>query len=112
MTSRTVQVAVGNGRYYGGGMVVTADAAIDDHVLHVYSLEVAHWWEVVALFPALRRGAHLLAAHPNADGVRTVQIETRRRRLVDVNGGLAAHTPARFRILPGAVTVLAPMGDD
>jgi YegS/Rv2252/BmrU family lipid kinase len=31
---RTVQVAVGNGRHYGGGMTVAATAALDDGLLH------------------------------------------------------------------------------
>jgi diacylglycerol kinase family enzyme len=39
---RTVQVTVGNGRHYGGGMTVAAAAALDDGLLHGYSLEVRH----------------------------------------------------------------------
>lgn len=40
---KTVQIAVGNGRYYGGGMAVTHDATIDDQTLDLYSLELQHW---------------------------------------------------------------------
>jgi diacylglycerol kinase family enzyme len=36
---KTLQIAVGNGRFYGGGMAVAADAAIDDHRLDLYSLD-------------------------------------------------------------------------
>ena len=53
---RTIQVSVGNGRHYGGGMTVSEDARPDDGVLDVYSLEVTHWWRLVALLPWLRRG--------------------------------------------------------
>jgi diacylglycerol kinase (ATP) len=41
---KTVQIAVGNGRYYGGGMAVVHDATIDDQSLDLYSLEIKHWW--------------------------------------------------------------------
>ncbi len=55
---RTVQVAVGNGRHYGGGLTVAATAALDEGLLHGYSLEVRHWWQLLALTPALRRGRY------------------------------------------------------
>ena len=35
---KTIQIAIGNGRYYGGGMAVTDDAAIDDQRLDLHSL--------------------------------------------------------------------------
>ena len=38
-TVRTLQVSVGNGRYYGGGMAVEATATADDGRLDFYSLE-------------------------------------------------------------------------
>lgn len=37
---RTLQIAVGNGRHYGGGNVVEETAAIDDGHLDLYSLEM------------------------------------------------------------------------
>jgi YegS/Rv2252/BmrU family lipid kinase len=55
-TVRTVQVAVGNGRFYGGGMAVEQSAAPDDGRLDIYSLEIDHWWELLALAPWLHRG--------------------------------------------------------
>jgi diacylglycerol kinase (ATP) len=108
LRSRTVQIAVGNGKYYGGGMVVAADAAIDDHLLHLYSLEVEHWWEVLALFPALRRGSHIYWRNTRTLVAPELTIETRRPRSIDADGELAARTPARFRILPAAIAVLSP----
>ena len=37
-----MQIAVGNGRFYGGGTVVAEEAAIDDGHLDLYSLEIQH----------------------------------------------------------------------
>ena len=53
---KTVQIAVGNGRHYGGGMIVQASADLDDGLLHLYSLEIDHWWKLLALLPAFRLG--------------------------------------------------------
>jgi len=106
--ARTVQITVGNGRFYGGGMTIAEHAAIDDQQLDLYSLEVRHWWHIVGLFWALRNGA--LADRP---GVRTcsgreITIHTRRRRRINTDGEITASTPAVFRLIPGAITVFAP----
>ncbi|NDV88102.1 lipid kinase [Aurantimonas aggregata] len=105
---RTVQVSVGNGRFYGGGMAVAADAAPDDGLLDVYSLEVEHWWELVALAPSLRRGTQ-----GRWKKVRTFQstgltLSTRRPHDVNADGDLASKTPATFRIHRKALRVFVP----
>ena len=56
--SRTIHVAVGNGRHYGGGMTVSERSRIDDGTLDVFSLEVGSVWGLLRLLPALRRGDH------------------------------------------------------
>ena len=104
----TVQITVGNGRFYGGGMAVADDAAIDDQRLDLYSLEIDHWWRLLRLFRALRTGS--LA---NRTGVLTLtgdefEIRTRKPRRINTDGELTTSTPARFRLVPQAVTVFAP----
>jgi YegS/Rv2252/BmrU family lipid kinase len=109
---KTLQVSVGNGRYYGGGMVVAASAQPDDGVLDVYSLEVAHWWRLLALLPWLRRGTH-----GNWRDVRVFQttelvLRTRRPKSINTDGEIKTQTPARFRLLREAVRVYVPVVPD
>ncbi len=54
-TFRTLQVTVGNGVFYAGGLRVAEGARPDDGCLDVYSLETDHWWKLVALLPGLTR---------------------------------------------------------
>ncbi len=105
---RTMQVAVGNGRYYGGGMVVEARAEIDDGRLDVYSLEPRAWWRLLLMARTFRAGDH-----DELDEVRTlrcgaVTVTTRRPRHVSADGEIVTKTPATFTVLPKAVTVFAP----
>jgi diacylglycerol kinase (ATP) len=105
---QTMQISVGNGRYYGGGMVVEADAQIDDGMLDVYSLEPARRWRLLLMARAFRAGDH-----GKLDEVRTLQspivtISTRRPRHVSADGEIVTHTPAHFTVLPRAVAVFAP----
>ena len=104
----TIQASVGNGRHYGGGMTVSADATVDDGKLDFYSLEVAHWWRLIALLPALRRGTHGQAMDVRAFRTTEIKLKTRKRRPVNTDGELATHTPAHFKVFPKAVRIFAP----
>ncbi|MYZ47525.1 lipid kinase [Propylenella binzhouense] len=105
---RTIQLSVGNGRFYGGGMTVEANARPDDGRLDVYSLEVPHWWHLLALAPALRRGTQGRWKHVRAFGTTALELTTRRPHDVNADGELVTTTPAAFRILPHAIEVFAP----
>lgn len=105
---RTVQIVVGNGRYYGSALAVAEDAAIDDARLDLYSLEVRRWWELVGLLPALRHGRHGRKDRVRALRATAFEVRTRTPRDIDVDGEIGARTPARFRVVPGAIEVFAP----
>jgi diacylglycerol kinase (ATP) len=107
---RTVQIAVGNGRFYGGGMAVAADAQPDDGMLDVYSLEVDHWWELLALVPSLRRGTQGRWAKVRTFKATSLSLATRRPHDVNTDGDLSTSTPATFRVHREALMVFAPRG--
>jgi len=105
---RTYQVAVGNGRLYGGGNVIEETAAIDDGALDLYSLEMRNLWKLALMLRAFRTGTH--GAWKEVRTARCVEfdIETRRPMPINTDGEIVSATPARFRVLPAAVTVFAP----
>ncbi len=105
---QTMQVSVGNGRYYGGGMVVEADARIDDGMLDIYSLEPAQRWRLVLMARAFRVGDHGRLAEVRTLQSHSVTITTRRPRPVSADGEIVTHTPAEFVVIPKAVAVFAP----
>ena len=55
---KSLQIAVGNGRHYGGGNVIEADAEIDDGHLDLYSLEMNDVWKLALGLRTFRSGAH------------------------------------------------------
>jgi YegS/Rv2252/BmrU family lipid kinase len=106
--TRTVQIVVGNGRYYGSALAVAADATIDDGRLDLYSLEVRHWLEILALVPSLKRGVH--GRKDSVEVLRSTEFEitTVVPREINVDGEICVKTPARFRVVTGALEVFAP----
>lgn len=105
---KTLQIAVGNGRYYGGGMAVEASARIDDGTLDLYSLEVDGVWKLALMLRSFRNGSHGLWSEVRTERCVAFEVRTRRPRPVNTDGELATFTPARFTIRPGAIRVFAP----
>lgn len=105
---RTYQIAIGNGRLYGGGNVIEEDAAIDDGTLDLYSLEMPNLWKSALMARAFRAGTH--GAWKEVRTARCVEfdIETRRPMPINTDGEIVTATPAHFRVLPAAVTVFTP----
>lgn len=105
---RAIQITVGNGRHYGGGLTVAEDAAIDDGRLDLYSLEVDRWWQLLRLLPALRSGT--LAGHAGVRALRGTEfvVTTRHPRPVSADGEVVTSTPARFSIRKQALEVFVP----
>lgn len=106
---RSLQIAVGNGIYYGSGMAVYDAAGIDDQCLDFYSLEPQHLWRLPLMIPAFRRGHNR-----GLPGVRAfcsagpLEIRTRPTLPVNTDGEITTATPAHFRLLPRALTVFVP----
>lgn len=107
---RTMQVSIGNGRHYGGGMTVEETATADDGWLDLYSLEVDHWWRLLRLLPALKKGTQGQWDDVRAFKTTEVTIRTRHPRPINTDGELVTWTPAHFRIRPKSVRVFAPKG--
>ena len=56
---RTYLVAVQNGKYFGGGMLVTPDAEVDDGVLDVCIIHNISRLKLFLVFPSVYSGSHL-----------------------------------------------------
>lgn len=109
--TRTLQIAVGNGRYYGGGNVIEEGAEIDDATLRLYSLEFAKAWKIILSFHHFRKGTHgnleeVLTLHSDR-----IEILTSRPRPVNADGELITQTPAAFGVLRKAIQVFVPRNE-
>jgi diacylglycerol kinase (ATP) len=104
----TYQVAIGNGRHYGGGNVVEETAEIDDGHLDLYSLEMTNLWKLALMLRSFRSGTH--GAWREVRTARCVEfdIETKRPMPVNTDGEIVTATPAHFKVHPRAISIFAP----
>lgn len=105
---KTLQIAVGNGRFYGGGNAIEQDATIDDQHLDLYSLELKRAWKLALMARSFRYGTHGAWDEVRAIKAKEFDIRTRRPRPINADGEIVTQTPAHFSIKPAAVTVFAP----
>lgn len=104
----TYQIAVGNGRHYGGGNVVQENAEIDDGHLDLYSLEMKSLWTLALMLRSFRSGTHGAWREVRTAKCVEFDIETRRPMPVNTDGEIVTATPARFKVHPRAISIFAP----
>lgn len=105
---RTFQIAVGNGRYYGGGMSVNEKCRIGDGRLYLYSLEMQSLWKLALMAMDFRAGAHGAWEEVRAESGDRFVVRTRRPRDINADGEIITQTPATFTIRRNALQVFAP----
>jgi YegS/Rv2252/BmrU family lipid kinase len=105
---RSLQIAIGNGRLYGGGQVVSQDARIDDGRLDLYSLAPAAMGKLALMFWAFRHGRHGAWREVTTDRAAEFWVRTPTPMPVNTDGDIVTETPAHFVVVPGAVEVIVP----
>ncbi|MDP9827216.1 lipid kinase [Kineosporia succinea] len=103
-----LQLAVANGRFYGGGAVVAPGAGIDDHLLDVYAIPRGtprQRWQVARHFVS---GVFTESDHVYHVTTRNVRVSTAPGQAINVDGELSAHTPETFGVIEGGLRVIVP----
>ncbi len=100
-------MAVGNGRFYGGGMMMCPAAEIDDGLLDVCIGGDLGKLETLGVLPRVFSGTHV--RHPKVRVVRAREVRVLaadRPLAIHADGEVVSESPAVFRVLPGALRVL------
>jgi YegS/Rv2252/BmrU family lipid kinase len=105
---RAMQISIGNGRHYGGGMTVAADAAIDDGTLDLVSVAPQGIWGLIGNLPTLRWGWHGNGGQVRHWRCRELEIRTVPRLPINTDGEVTTRTPARIDVVPEAIPVFVP----
>lgn len=99
-------VAVANAPFYGGGLRIASQAAMDDGLLDVCLIERMSPLALLALYPRLRRGDHLHARGVRYFRCRWLQFRAPAGAAVFGDGEFLGSVPLEIRVEPAAVRVL------
>lgn len=101
-------VAVGNGKFHGGGMRVCPTADLADGVLEVTVIEYLRRWEAMKDLPVLY--SDNVYQHPKVKHLRGSHIlaESDQQVRIELDGEPLGTLPLEITVVPAALTVLAP----
>jgi YegS/Rv2252/BmrU family lipid kinase len=103
---KSIQLAVGNGRYYGGGNIIDEDSEIDDGLLRLYSLYPLTFWQLLTCAPLLRFGKHKQTRNTFTLSGKDIEITTLPPLEIHADGEYISKTPAVFKVIPEALEVI------
>lgn len=105
---RILNIAVGNGRFHGGGMHVCPRALMDDGLLEVTVIDHLGALELARDLPVLYSDD--LYRHPKTRHFRAARVEAfcDERALIEVDGEPLGALPLDITVMPRAIDVLAP----
>ena len=87
--------------------MLAPEAEIDDGLLDVILVEGATRLDVLRELPRVGRGRHLSNPRVRQARARVVNIDSTQHLRLELDGDAAGFTPARLRVLPGAVRFIA-----
>jgi diacylglycerol kinase (ATP) len=101
--AEVTNVAVGNGKYQGAGMLSCPRAAIDDGVLDVTVVEFLPALQLLRNLPLLYNGK--IYSHPKIQfhRVQSVRADSKKNVLVEVDGETVGRLPVEISIMPQAL---------
>ncbi len=102
-------VAVANGLYAGGGMMLSPQARIDDGKLDVVTATCFSRAMVIRELPRIHRGGHVANPRVRVMQGKRVRIETfspTDALLIEADGNVRGKTPIEFQIMPQALRFL------
>jgi YegS/Rv2252/BmrU family lipid kinase len=99
---------IGNGKFYGGGIMVCPNASVTDSKFHITFANPISRLEVIKVFPKMYSGDHL--KHPEVFVLETDELEIKNttKALYQVDGEVLGFTPVKIKTIPKVLHVLSP----
>lgn len=103
---RAIHLAVGNGRYYGGGNIVEQNSTLLDGQLNLFCLKPQRWWQLLLLGASLRSGNLQTAERVICKTAKKISISSSKPKQLQADGEFKTKTPAEFEVIPQAIEVI------
>lgn len=108
INTETLLIAAGNGRFYGGGMMITPGAELSDgqfDICHVTKMSKA---KILLLFPRVIKGKHENIKEVSFNRCNKLSIYMEEDTVLNIDGELTKVKKAEFEIIPKGIKVIIP----
>ncbi|MFP4642606.1 MAG: diacylglycerol/lipid kinase family protein [Dehalococcoidia bacterium] len=103
--ARVCEVLMCNGRYGGGGMLTAPNADLTDGLLDVLTVGDLSRPGILRSLHRIYKGTHLTHPRVTMQRGKEIEIQSSQQMLLQADGELVGEAPARFHVLPAALTV-------
>lgn len=103
-------VSVANSRAFGGGFFIAPNAELDDAVFDVVTVTKGSKLRFLTGMPEAKKGTHIERENVRIRRAAEVEVRADRAFPVYADGEHLTDLPAKLRVLPAALTVIAPPG--
>lgn len=104
----TLLIAIGNGKYYGGGMLALPEARIDDGLLEICLAERMSRIKIFHLFPKYIKGLHASIKGVHFFKGKRIEIKSNAPIAMNTDGEISLINEAVFEILPKSLNFIFP----
>lgn len=108
ISGKTLLVAVGNGRYYGGGMLALPDAEIDDGLFDICHVQAMKRLKILQLFPKYMKGKHATIKGVRLYKGKKVEVNLDKPVPMNCDGEVFLVDKATFEIFPKGLPFVFP----
>jgi diacylglycerol kinase (ATP) len=105
---RLLHLAVGNGRFYGGGRIVAPEAGIDDCRLDVLAIELGRPRSLLGVARYVKSGDFIRMEGVHHHKTERVRLETEPQLPINIDGEVVTSTPQDFTVAHNALKVIVP----
>lgn len=102
-STKVIHLAVGNGRYYGGGNIVDERSTLLQGQLNLFFIKPKPWWRLLLLGPILRSGTQDSANHIVRKSSDKFSIQTSKAKSLEADGEFKTKTPVEIDVIPNAI---------
>lgn len=103
---KAIHLAIGNGRFYGGGNIVDENATLTDGQLKLFCITPQPWWRLLLLGRNLRSGDLKTADKVICKTATRISIATTKPIKLAADGEFKTQTPAQFEVIPKAIEAI------
>ena len=110
-TLQTLAFCVANARYFGGGMMISPDARLDDGLLNIVNIGDISAAKIILNAYSLYRGTHQSLDQVDTTTARKIEISAVDDAVpifLETDGELPGQLPAVYEIVPAALKVRVP----
>jgi YegS/Rv2252/BmrU family lipid kinase len=108
INSKTTLLAICNGKFYGGGMLVAPFAKINDNKFDVCLVQNAGIFRILTLFPKLIKGIHNELNEVSFFKAEKISVNSLENISLNIDGEIVQSKHIEFQIIPSAIEVVYP----